>query len=165
MVGREEFCFACGLLKRNGDDVATADGDHSSILLVCDKLRCRSSEPCCQHTVIRARRAATLIMPGHGDSRLLAESFFYLIGYLIRNRGMLGVFKLFAAFLLGKQPVINRSPGLQEFDIKLIDTVDLEGGPGTFLLFNEFGQCVLLMCSVSLSLIGMSISITDRDSR
>uniref|UniRef100_UPI0019673E59 hypothetical protein n=1 Tax=Raoultella ornithinolytica TaxID=54291 RepID=UPI0019673E59 len=57
------------------------------------------------------------------------------------------------------------SPGLQEFDIKLIDTVDLEGGPGTFLLFNEFGQCVLLMCSVSLSLIGMSISITDRDSR
>ncbi len=23
------------------------------------------------------------------------------------------------------------SPGLQEFDIKLIDTVDLEGGPGT----------------------------------
>lgn len=42
---------------------------------------------------------------------------------------------------------------------------DLEGGPGTFLLFNEFGQCVLLMCSVSLSLIGMSISITDRDSR
>ena len=41
------------------------------------------------------------------------------------------------------------SPGLQEFDIKLIDTVDLEGGPGTFLLFNEFGQCVLLMCSVS----------------
>ena len=35
------------------------------------------------------------------------------------------------------------SPGLQEFDIKLIDTVDLEGGPGTFLLFNEFGQCVL----------------------
>ena len=31
-------------------------------------------------------------------------------------------------------------------------TWDLEGGPGTFLLFNEFGQCVLLMCSVSLSL-------------
>ena len=114
MVSREEFCFACGLLKRNGDNVATADGDHSSILLVCDKLRCRSSEPSCQHTVIRARRAATLIMPGYGDSCLLAESFFYLIGYLIRNRGMLGVFKLFAAFLLGKQPVINRSCALSD---------------------------------------------------
>ncbi len=27
--------------------------------------------------------------------------------------------------------VTRGSPGLQEFDIKLIDTVDLEGGPGT----------------------------------
>ena len=53
-------------------------------------------------------------MPGYGDSCFLAESFFYLIGYLIRNRGMLGVFKLFAAFLLGKQPVINRSCALSD---------------------------------------------------
>lgn len=29
----------------------------------------------------------------------------------------------------------NKCPDLQEFDIKLIDTVDLEGGPGTQLLF------------------------------
>ena len=34
----------------------------------------------------------------------------------------------------GKGFLLSRtsgSPGLQEFDIKLIDTVDLEGGPGT----------------------------------
>ena len=89
MVGREEFCFARSLLKRNGHDVAAVDGDHSTVLLVCDEL-CRSrAELCCQHTVIRARRAAALIVPGHGDSRLLAECGLYLSGYFIRHRGML----------------------------------------------------------------------------
>ena len=107
MVGGQEFCLAGCLLKRNGHNVSVLDGDHSSVLLVDDEVGGSGAELRSQDAVIRARRAAALIVAGNGDARLLSELCFDLRRYLIRYRRVLGLLAASAAFLFGEYLIVD----------------------------------------------------------
>ena len=87
--------------------MAVLDSDHAAVLLIDDEVCRGRSELRGQHSVIRARRAASLIMSGNGDACLLAESRLDLRGDLVGYRRVLRLLAAAAAFLLCEYLIVD----------------------------------------------------------
>ena len=107
MVDGQEFRLARGLLKWNGHNVSVLYGDHTAVLLVDNEVCGSCAELGCQNAVIRARRAAALIVAGNGDTRLLSELGFDLSRDLVGYGRVLGLLAASAAFLFGEYLIVD----------------------------------------------------------
>ena len=87
--------------------MSVLDGDHSSVLLVDDEVGGSGAELGSQDAVIRARRAAALIVAGNGDTRLLSELCFDLSRDLVGYGRVLGLLAASAAFLFGEYLIVD----------------------------------------------------------
>ena len=107
MIDRQELGLAGGLIKGDGHDLPVLDGDHAAILLVDDEVCRGGAELRGEDTVIRAGRAAALIVAGPGHTRFLTEGRLDLSRYLVGNSRVLGLFTPSAAFLLGEYLIVD----------------------------------------------------------
>ena len=108
VIHRQELGLAGRVLQRDGHDLPALHSDHTAILLVDDKVCRGNAELRREDSVIRAGRAAALIVPGHSDARFLAGELFKPVGDLIGDGGVPAVLALAAAGFLVKLDIVHR---------------------------------------------------------